>query len=191
MERKVVVEVAAKASGANETVSVLFLLGHDLLLVPTFSRHATPCTHPPGNPHIPRSSSASTHSYRTPISRARRPRNEAMHLESMSARFSRPRTTTCHTLARTTATNARTRECTTNVWPLRTRPPPFPAAAAPEARRRRRAARRRPVHRQVHLRDQRQQPVSSCCRHGSGSGRAPGAVRLVPRDRFCAFKARR
>ena len=64
-------------------------------------------------------------------------------------------------------------------------PPPSPQpAAAPEARRRRRAARRRPVHRQVHLRDQRQQPASSRCRHVSGSGRAPGAVRLAPSGRF-------
>jgi hypothetical protein len=62
--------------------------------------------------------------------------------------------------------------------------PPSPQRQRRRRRAARRRRRRRPVHRQVHLRDQRQQPASSRCRHGSGSGRAPGAVRLAPSGRF-------
>ena len=158
-----------------------------------------PFPNTPRPPHTPsrktrayRGSSTLTHSYRTPISRARRPRNAAMTSINVRARFP----TRTHASSTCTHTHLRARlrktraprmyyQCMASAHPSS----PLPRSGSARSPKTAKSRLRDQSIAKFHLRDQRQQPASSRCRHGSGSGRAPGAVRLVPSDRFLCLKS--
>ena len=173
-----------RREGKSETVLV------SLPWPPPTASRTPPFPNTPRPPHTPsrktrayRGSSTLTHSYRTPISRARRPRNAAM-TSSQCPRAFPDLAHTPHPHAHTTCAHdcdkrAHARmyhQCMASVHP----PSPLPRSGSARSPK---TAKSRPRDQSIakfHLRDQRQQPACSCSRHGSGSGRAPGAVRLAP-----------
>ena len=162
------------------------------LSYPTFPEHA-PSPHAPSRKtRAYRGSFASTRTYRTPISRARRPRNEAIRF-NVRARFptSHTRLIHMHTHLRARLRKTRARANVPPMYGLCAPPlPPSPQRQRPKPEDGEEPP-ARPVHRQVP--SPRPTPAASLQLLPTWVGQRSGSRSSTAsaRDRFCALKARR